>query len=317
MTDALRRLLRRAEFEAAAPISAQEARRWGLGAVDHFVALGLLRKTTPAKTIRYDGCEHGCHMTPEIVTHAVTGEQFGVHGCSYDCGLVRIPLDDLRQWEFDLIGAAKAVARAIDAGSQVAEDIPGRLVEVGRVVAGDLWRDVFLARGLAWSDASSAFADARRLKASAAPLVLGLELLPGAPVWTDCKPALALLIDIASLEDGSLKVDLTGVVERPTKPHADAVASEWLTVTQAAERLVAEDVLDDLDLARAKALVSTAASRGHLVTNSEQGRGRRIESGSLAAWMLEQRRKNLKEENDTPKPKRPRARGASPRQPFR
>ena len=49
-------------------------------------------------------------------------------------------------------------------------------------------------------------------------------------------------------------------IERPTKLHTDAMASELLTVTQAAERLVAEDVIDDLDLRRAKSRVSTAAT---------------------------------------------------------
>lgn len=295
MNDALRRVLRRAEIEDAAPVSAQEARRWGPGAVERFVALGLLRKTTPATTIRYDGCDHGCYMEPQIVTHAVTGEQFGVHGCSYDCGLVRIPLDDLRQWEFDLLGAAKAVARAIDASGKVTEDIPGRLVEVGRVVAGDAWRDLFLARGLAWSDAASAFADARRLTASAAPLVLGLELLPGVPVWTDCKPALALLADIASLDDGGLKVDLTGIVERRTKPHASAIENKWITVTEAAHMLVKELSHFDVEVQfdRAKARVSKAADSDRLKTNGKKRQARKIDRDSFSAWCLEQRGKEL------------------------
>jgi len=318
MAESLRDVLGRFELEHAGPVTAQEARRWGIRLVERLSALGILRETTPAASIRNEGCEHGCDMEPEVVTHAATGERFGVHRClREECGVVRIPLDELRRWEFDLLGLGAAVAGAIDAGGQIVEDVPGRLVEVGRLVAGDAWRDVFLARGLAWSDASSELADARRLKASGAPSVLVLGQLPAGPVWADCKPSLALLADIVSLEDGCLKVDLTGVIERPTKPHADAVGSEWLTVTEAAERLVAEDVLDDLDLARAKTLVSTAATRGRLDSNSEKGRDRRIDSRSLAAWMLEQRRKNLAEDIDVPSPKRRRAKNAGPSQPSR
>ena len=179
MTESLRDLLGRFELEHTAPVTAQEARRWGGELVERLSALGVLRETTPAESLRNEECEHGCDMEPEIITHAVTGERFGVHRCMQDeCGLVRIPLDDLRRWEFDLIGLAAAVASATDAGGQVVEDVPGRLVEVGRVVSDDTWRDVYLARGLTWSDAAMALADARRLKASAAPLVLGLGATP-------------------------------------------------------------------------------------------------------------------------------------------
>lgn len=292
MTDALRRLLRRAELQYAAPVTAQEARRWGPGAVERFVELGLLRPTTPATTIRHEGCDHGCTVEPEIITHAVTGERFGVHPCMQDeCGLVRIPLDELRRWEFDVLGIARAVARAIDAGGQVTEDVPGRLVEVGRVAAGETWRDLFLARGLAWDEATTPLADARRLKASAAPLVLALATLPAQPVWPDCKPALALLADIATLDDGGLKVDLERVIERPTRPHADAAVNKWITVTEAAQMLLTD--VSGITLAQAKARVSKAANAGKFTTNGKQQQDRRIDRDSFSTWRLEQREKDL------------------------
>jgi len=318
MDESLRDILGRFELEHAGPVTAQEAGRWGGEFVERLSSLGVLRETTPAARLRNEACEHGCDMEPEIVTHEKTGERFGIHGCMREeCGLVRIPLDDLRRWEFELLGLAATVARAIDAGGQIVEDVPGRLVEVGRLVAGDAWRDVFIARGLAWRDTSSELADARRLKASGAPLVLALGQLPAGPVWADCKPSLALLADIVSLEDSGLKVDLTGVIERPTKHYRDVLGSEWLTVTQAAERFIAENVIDDLGLSRAKPLISTAATRGQLASNGEKGRARRIESGSLAAWMLKQRQKNLAEDIDAPSPIRRRTKNFGPSQPSR
>lgn len=304
MTDALRWLLRRAEIQDAAPISAREVWRWGPGAVDRFVDLGLLRKTTPARYIRYDGCDHGCSIEPEIVTDPATGDRFGVHRCMQDeCGLVRVPLDELLRWEFDLFGTARAVAKAVDAGGQVVEDVSSRLVEVGRVDDGQVWRDLFLARGLAWDDAATVLAGARRLKASGAPLVLGLAMLPEQRVWADCKPAIALLSDIASL-DGRLTVDLDAALERPTDPHPDSVESEWLTVTEAADRLLEADVLDGYNMAKAKTRISTAATRGELVSNGEKGTDRRLESGSLARWMLQLRRQELAEDYNEPRRRR-------------
>jgi len=50
-----------------------------------------------------------------------------------------------------------------------------------------------------------------------------------------------------SLDENGLVVDLSLVIGRPTKPHPDAMESEWLTVTEAAKRMVAEEVIDDLD----------------------------------------------------------------------
>lgn len=292
MTDALRRLLRRAELQYAAPVSAQEARRWGRGAVERFVDLGLLRPTTPATTIRYEGCDHGCTIEPEIITHAVTGERFGVHRCMQDeCGLVRIPLDELRRWEFDLVGAARTVARAIDLGGQVIEDVPGRFVEAGRVVAGETWRDLFLARGLAWDDATTALADARRLKAAAAPLVFALAMLPTQPVWPDCKPAVALLADIATLDDRGLGLDLEGVIERPTRPHADAAENKWITVTAAAQLLLSD--VSGITLVQAKARISKAANAGKFATNGKHQQDRRIDRDSFSTWRLQQREKDL------------------------
>jgi len=318
MIDTLRWLLHRAELEHAGPITAQEVKRWPVDVLEQFVGLGLLRPMASAASIRYDGCDHGCVIEPEIITHAITGERFGAHHCMRaECGLVRINLDTLRQWAFDLLSVANAVACAIDAGGQVVEDVPGRLVAMGSVLVADTCRDVFLARGLAWSDANSALADARRLKASAAPLVLALADLPHRSIWSDCKPAIAALADIASFNGRKIMIDLGAVVQRPTKPHPDSTKSDWLTVTEAAKRLLDEDVLDGLDLARAKTLVSTAASRDRLVSNDQGGRARRIESGSLAAWILEQRRKNLAEDIDAPRPKRGRASGGRARQPFR
>ena len=294
MIETLRRLLGRTDLEHAGPITAQEARRWPAGALDRFVALKLLCKTTASNSIRYDGCDHDCEIELEIVTHAVTGEQFGVHACAYgECGLVRIPLDDFRQWKFDMLATAKTVAEAIDASGKVVEDVPDRLVAMGSVVIADVRRDVFLARGMDWDDAEVVMADARHLKASAAPLVLVLANLPEHPIWPDCKPALAVLEEMVSFDENGLVVDLSLVIGRPTKPHPDAMESEWLTVTAAAELLVSEDVIDDLDFKRAKARISRAATSGRFMTNGEQGAARRVESGSFSKWVLEQRSKNL------------------------
>lgn len=65
-------------------------------------------------------------MEPEVITHAKTGERFGIHRCMREeCGLVRIRLDDLRRWDLDLRKIAEAVRNAICASGEVIEDFPG------------------------------------------------------------------------------------------------------------------------------------------------------------------------------------------------
>ena len=292
MIDPLHDLLGRFELRHAEPITTPEARRIGMDLVQRLGSLGLLREVTPASRIRNEDCEHACDMEPEIITHARTGERFGIHRCVREqCGLVRIQLDDLRRWDLDLLGVATALASAANAGGQVAMDVQDRMVEVGRVVVGGTWRDVFVARGLAWDDAPSELSQALRLKASGAPLVLALGDLPVSKVWSDCHPAVALFSDIVSLADGELRIDFTSVIDRPTKPHAGAIESKWITVTEAGELLQTD--VSGITLKQAKARVSKAASAGKFTTNGKKGPDRLIERGSFTIWRMEHREKDL------------------------
>lgn len=292
MTEPLREILGRFELLHAGPITAPEARRLSMDLIQILSSLGLIRRVTPATSIRNEGCEHDCDMEPEIITHAKTGERFGIHRCMRkECGLVRIPLDDLRRWDLDLPGVATALANAANTGGQVVVDVPDRMIEVGRVVVGGTWRDIFVARGLAWDDAPSVLREARRLKASGAPLVLALRDLPASKVWTDCDPAVALLSDIASVAEGELRLDFTGVIDRPTRPHASAIASKWITVTEAAELLIAD--ISGITKKQAQGRVSKAATNGKFLTNGKTYADRRIDRDSFSRWRIEQREKDL------------------------
>jgi hypothetical protein len=288
----LAEILGRFELQHAGPLTASEARRLGVGAVERLVQADVLRACPPATRIRNNECDHGCAMEPEVVTHAKTGERFGVHRCLHGgCGLVRIPLDDLRQWDLDLRDLAAVVARATKAGGKVCVDVPDRLLEVGRVVLGETARDVFVARGLAWDDAAAVLVDAARLKAAGSPLVLPLGDLPRRNIWPECDPAVALLGDVASLADNGLQIDLVGVVDRPTKPHASIIESKWITVTEAAKLLIQD--LPWLDIKKARARVSKAANAKHFETNGLERTDRLIDRGSFSTWRLSQRDRDL------------------------
>ncbi len=70
-----------------------------------------------------------------------------------------------------------------------------------------------------------------------------------------------------------------------------AVASDWLTVKECA-LLLMED-LPMLDLAKAKARVSKAASSGRIRTNGMTGSDRRIDRDNFSTWRITQRNRDL------------------------
>jgi len=288
MTESLTAILGRFELQHAGPLTAPEARRLGFSTVEYLDQIGVLRACPPAASIRNDECDHGCEMEPELFTHAKTGEQLGIYRCLHgECGLVRVSLDDLRQWELDLRGLARAVALAINAGGDVCVDIHDRLVEVGRVVLGETARDVFIARGLNWDDAASVLAGAVRLKAAGSPLVLVLNDLPQQNIWPECAPAVAILDDVMSIDDAGLQVELAGLTNRPTRPHVTLIESKWLTVTEAAKLLMQD--LPWLNIKKARARVSKAANTEQFETNGHKGTNRRIDRDSFSTWRLAQR----------------------------
>jgi CheY-like chemotaxis protein len=89
--------------------------------------------------------------------------------------------------------------------------------------------------------------------------------------------------------------DPSGV--RHPAPPGGAVADGadgWLTVTQAAELLMHD--VPGLDLAKARARTSTAASRQEFSVAGTR-KGRRIDPVSFAAWRLQQRDRDLDNED--------------------
>jgi len=75
----------------------------------------------------------------------------------------------------------------------------------------------------------------------------------------------------------------------------DGDADGWLTVTQAA-KLLTRDV-PGLDMAKARSRISTAAGREEFEFDGDR-KSRRIEPGSFALWRIEQRDRDLDDEDD-------------------
>lgn len=69
----------------------------------------------------------------------------------------------------------------------------------------------------------------------------------------------------------------------------------WLTVTEAAQRVLDEDVIFGASIKAVKVIISRACTNGEIISNGE-GRDRRIEPASLNSWLLKRRQE---ENNDS------------------
>jgi len=270
VNEVLQTLLVRADVEAAGVFTADEVEGWPTGTVETFVGLGLLRETAPAKEVLCLECSEGCWIEPEV-------------------GRFTVDLARRRRWEFDAAGTAAAVAAAIKASGPVQELRASRLYFLGTVAAGDLAREVFFARGLAWNDALAVLSSAGALRGAAAPTVLVPARRPPLEAWSEKRPFVVTLVESATLKRGKLKLDLSTIL-----PAASEVAPgeepEWITVTQAAE-LLAKDF--NMTAEEVKAKVSINATRKKFRTNGKKGPERRIELHSFNTWRLAQRDKDL------------------------
>lgn len=79
-----------------------EVQQWPKGRLEEFLDLGVLIKTTPAKTVDCTECWQKCPaIEPTIEVLPNTGDKVGLYVCKKEGGpgLIKIPLERLRRWE--------------------------------------------------------------------------------------------------------------------------------------------------------------------------------------------------------------------------
>lgn len=187
-------------------IDGDEALRLVDGALGQLVGAGVVREVDAAASVVCDACELG-HV--EDVVFIDTPADAGVRAyvqCPEN-GRVRVPIDRLRQWEVDLGGIARAIAKAITRDSAPTDVVPARVWFIGKATFAARSRDVFLARGLSWPDAPGVVAQSSRLAASGTPLVLVAGAVPPASVWGTTAPPMLALDTVLVLRDGQISFD--------------------------------------------------------------------------------------------------------------
>ncbi len=288
MTETLRLILRLAERPGGLPtFTADDTRPWCADARDTLIDQGILKEIESTERIDCDGCIEQHPLEVEIRQYPDI--MLGVAMCP-ECGRVNIPLERLRQWQFQFSSITNCIAQAIGTTGSVVVDVPNRIVLLGKVTTPQGDTEVFLARGLEWDDASAVLARATRLNASSSPLLLAVGSAPTPGIWTSHSPArTAVLAEHATLGLEGFELDLLRAF--PGGIMIESKPAKWLRVTDAG-KLLLNDV-SGINHAQANARVSKAATAGEFRTNGKTGHARRIDPDSFSTWRLEQREKDL------------------------
>jgi hypothetical protein len=193
--------------DAVEPVySADEVALWPQGALDQLSACGLLRPTANAKAVVCDACGRD-HVEEVTLLESPPGSGLRAYICCPDAGRASVPLDRLRQREIDFRQLARTIASALATAGEVEELVPSRVWLLSKTMLAGRPHEVFLARGLPWSDGAEVVGKARRLLASSRPVVLVPGSVPPQGVWRGDAPPVLPLSALLSCDDTGPAID--------------------------------------------------------------------------------------------------------------
>lgn len=234
MNEFFRAILVRADLPDGSLFAAHEVSRWPDGALDWLTGAGILTAAEPAEDILCEECPEGCWIKPTIRKDPKTRRSFGTYLCRRheDIGWFKVDLARRRQWKFSLVGLAKAVSKAVKPTGKVTELASERLVLLGIVKLDGKSRELFLACGVGWPDASQVFGSCSRLKMASHLAMLTLAAMPREPLLAGRELAVRPLAEIAAFDKGRLTVALDGAFpEVEPGPWAD-IPNEPITLDE-------------------------------------------------------------------------------------
>jgi hypothetical protein len=175
INDLLGHILQRLDMVAEGSnfFTADEVAEWPRGACDFFVHHRMLCPTTPAQLVECDGCEDRCFMpvSNAPIDAPRTPGSFIICNQRDDIGRVAIEPDRLKRWKVDLGRLAGVLSKLLGIDRTPNELILSRLWDLGKVTLASGLSEVFLARGLGWTDTEETFGNNREVKESVAPLI--------------------------------------------------------------------------------------------------------------------------------------------------
>jgi hypothetical protein len=216
--------------DAVTPIvSVHNVSAWPGGVFARLLDLGLLIPGEEANRVLCPDChEHyeevlACEGPGRTTYYFITCPQ----------GLrVRVSRDARRQWAVNFSALVRSLTATLKLTGKVSELSPNRMWRLGRTNWQGTSRDVLLARGLNWADATSirgSITQARK------PIVFVPHFKPAADFWNGRVPPVIALDQVATIGETGLDIDpleiTTAVQEADTAPRdVVAVTSEQLTL---------------------------------------------------------------------------------------
>ncbi len=175
LNDLLGHILLRTEMMTAGSnaFTADEVAGWPEGTLDFFVWQRLLSPGTPAQQVVCDGCEEGCFMPVEVppAETPLSTAPFIICNQRDDIGRVRVDPDRLKRWGVDPVLLSRLISKLLGLDQTPQELVRRRLWFLGRANLPGGSPEVFLARGLSWTDAGEIFGHNRDLRESSSPLI--------------------------------------------------------------------------------------------------------------------------------------------------
>jgi hypothetical protein len=188
--------------------TADDVTRWPPGAIDWLSGLGLLRQAGNAVAVSCDACG-GDHVEEVSTLESPPGTGIRAYIPCPEAGRVGVPLERLRRWQIDFARLAGMIAVNLQMAGDVEMIVPSRIWLLGRIALADEAHEVFLARGLCWSDAVEVVGKAARLLQSPRRLILVPGSVPPLEVWQGDAPRVFPLSALLSWNDSRLVADTT------------------------------------------------------------------------------------------------------------
>jgi len=178
----------------------------GAGLADPLIRSGMVAQATNADSVVCDACDVG-HIEEVVFLKSPsrTGARHYI-SCPQH-GRVRVPPHRLTQWALDFRALGKAVASGLELAGSPEEVVSNRVWLLGKGSFSGRSREIFMARGLTWTDAAAIVGSATRLNASSNAVVLVAGAVPPDAVWNGENPRVLALSAIASIANGKLSID--------------------------------------------------------------------------------------------------------------
>ena len=203
MSDPLSRIWACADLKES-KFSGDDTAGWEDGVEARLVDAGLLQRIEYAQSVVCDACAEG-HVEEVIFIESPAGSPVRAYLLCPEHGRVPVPLDRLSQWRIDFEGLARAVASSLDLAGDVEPLVADRLWRLG---AGRLGaREVFLGRGLGWSDAAQVVGGSPAFQAARTPLILVPGATPPSEIFQDESLPVVTLSMVAELVGNGVSID--------------------------------------------------------------------------------------------------------------